>query len=240
MGARPLRRAIQRFIEDPLADFVLGRELTPGATILVDRRDGATGAEDESLVDIRSSKARRRRRREGDGAAGGAGGARGGRRRGVSVRGRREGGLSRWARGLVCVRLRPDVAPPQSITVDRLVADDPGVVAGREHADLAGADVELVRRPSGCESCRRRGTGSAAPRHELGAGDRLDVLRPAPAGLDRVAADLAPPMKRMSALPCGNSRTSSGESKLLWAVCCSRLVHLPPSGDRATTNLLVA
>ena len=29
MGARPLRRAIQRFIEDPLADFVLGREITP-------------------------------------------------------------------------------------------------------------------------------------------------------------------------------------------------------------------
>ena len=28
MGARPLRRAIQRFIEDPLADFVLGRALT--------------------------------------------------------------------------------------------------------------------------------------------------------------------------------------------------------------------
>ena len=27
MGARPLRRAIQRLIEDPLADFVLGREL---------------------------------------------------------------------------------------------------------------------------------------------------------------------------------------------------------------------
>ena len=25
MGARPLRRAIQRYIEDPLADFVLGR-----------------------------------------------------------------------------------------------------------------------------------------------------------------------------------------------------------------------
>jgi len=39
MGARPLRRAIQRYIEDPLADFVLGRELTPGSTILVDRKD---------------------------------------------------------------------------------------------------------------------------------------------------------------------------------------------------------
>src|SRR6476646_11303846 len=31
MGARPLRRAIQRFIEDPLADFVLGRSLEPGS-----------------------------------------------------------------------------------------------------------------------------------------------------------------------------------------------------------------
>ena len=38
MGARPLRRAIQRYIEDPLADFVLGRELTPGSTILVDKK----------------------------------------------------------------------------------------------------------------------------------------------------------------------------------------------------------
>src|SRR5207344_3270389 len=37
MGARPLRRAIQRYIEDPLADFVLGRELEPGSTILVAR-----------------------------------------------------------------------------------------------------------------------------------------------------------------------------------------------------------
>jgi ATP-dependent Clp protease ATP-binding subunit ClpC len=40
MGARPLRRAIQRFIEDPLADFVLGRNLAPGSTVLVDHKDG--------------------------------------------------------------------------------------------------------------------------------------------------------------------------------------------------------
>jgi ATP-dependent Clp protease ATP-binding subunit ClpC len=39
MGARPLRRAIQRFIEDPLADFVLGRSLEPGSTILIDRKN---------------------------------------------------------------------------------------------------------------------------------------------------------------------------------------------------------
>jgi ATP-dependent Clp protease ATP-binding subunit ClpC len=38
MGARPLRRAIQRYIEDPLADFVLGRNIDPGSTILVNRK----------------------------------------------------------------------------------------------------------------------------------------------------------------------------------------------------------
>jgi ATP-dependent Clp protease ATP-binding subunit ClpC len=46
MGARPLRRAIQQYIEDPLADFVLGRDLAPGSTILVARRP------DEEEVDI--------------------------------------------------------------------------------------------------------------------------------------------------------------------------------------------
>src|SRR5437870_4581204 len=39
MGARPLRRAIQRFIEDPLADYVLGRSLQPNSTILVARKN---------------------------------------------------------------------------------------------------------------------------------------------------------------------------------------------------------
>jgi ATP-dependent Clp protease ATP-binding subunit ClpC len=39
MGARPLRRAIQRYIEDPLADFVLGRELAPGSTIVIARKN---------------------------------------------------------------------------------------------------------------------------------------------------------------------------------------------------------
>jgi ATP-dependent Clp protease ATP-binding subunit ClpC len=48
MGARPLRRAIQRLIEDPLADFVLGRELSEGSTIVVDRREDA-GPEDPKV-----------------------------------------------------------------------------------------------------------------------------------------------------------------------------------------------
>jgi ATP-dependent Clp protease ATP-binding subunit ClpC len=51
MGARPLRRAIQRYIEDPLADYVLGRELDPGSTILVARKHDDEG-EPTDEVDI--------------------------------------------------------------------------------------------------------------------------------------------------------------------------------------------
>ena len=41
MGARPLRRAIQRYIEDPLADEVLRQgEMAPGSTVMVSKRDG--------------------------------------------------------------------------------------------------------------------------------------------------------------------------------------------------------
>jgi ATP-dependent Clp protease ATP-binding subunit ClpC len=43
MGARPLRRAIQRLIEDPLADYVLGRAIEPGSTILVSRKVSEDG-----------------------------------------------------------------------------------------------------------------------------------------------------------------------------------------------------
>ncbi len=50
MGARPLRRAIQHFIEDPLADFVLGRSLEAGSTILVGRKAEVDG--EEPAVDI--------------------------------------------------------------------------------------------------------------------------------------------------------------------------------------------
>jgi ATP-dependent Clp protease ATP-binding subunit ClpC len=49
MGARPLRRAIQRYIEDPLADEVLRQgEMTPGSTVMV-ARDVAGDAEDLPL-----------------------------------------------------------------------------------------------------------------------------------------------------------------------------------------------
>jgi ATP-dependent Clp protease ATP-binding subunit ClpC len=47
MGARPLRRAIQRYIEDPLADFVLRSELEPGATVVV---EAAPEGDDRDMI----------------------------------------------------------------------------------------------------------------------------------------------------------------------------------------------
>ena len=40
-GARPLRRAIQRFVEDPMAEQILTQDLQEGAKITVDYKDGA-------------------------------------------------------------------------------------------------------------------------------------------------------------------------------------------------------
>src|SRR4029434_1103375 len=54
MGARPLRRAIQRYIEDPLADFVLRAELTPGATVMVER--AADGEDPEVNLHVLAAK----------------------------------------------------------------------------------------------------------------------------------------------------------------------------------------
>jgi ATP-dependent Clp protease ATP-binding subunit ClpC len=49
MGARPLRRAIQRYVEDPLADEVLRQgEMTPGSTVMVSR-DASGDEEDKPL-----------------------------------------------------------------------------------------------------------------------------------------------------------------------------------------------
>jgi ATP-dependent Clp protease ATP-binding subunit ClpC len=44
MGARPLRRAIQHYVEDPLADFVLREQVPSGSTVLVE--EPAEEAED--------------------------------------------------------------------------------------------------------------------------------------------------------------------------------------------------
>jgi ATP-dependent Clp protease ATP-binding subunit ClpC len=49
MGARPLRRAIQRYIEDPLADFVLRSQVPSGSTVLVEPGEEGTEEEDVKL-----------------------------------------------------------------------------------------------------------------------------------------------------------------------------------------------
>ncbi|MGZ5360807.1 MAG: ATP-dependent Clp protease ATP-binding subunit, partial [Solirubrobacterales bacterium] len=58
MGARPLRRAIQRYIEDPLADLALAQSLEAGSTVEVDR-DHSDDKDKE--VDIKVTKPARKR-----------------------------------------------------------------------------------------------------------------------------------------------------------------------------------
>ena len=59
MGARPLRRAIQRYIEDPLADEVLKQgEMAPGSTVAVDV-DGE-GEDEERPLKLKIVKPRKR------------------------------------------------------------------------------------------------------------------------------------------------------------------------------------
>jgi ATP-dependent Clp protease ATP-binding subunit ClpC len=52
MGARPLRRAIQRYIEDPLADFVLRAQVPPGSTVLVEPGEGGDSEEDDVKLSV--------------------------------------------------------------------------------------------------------------------------------------------------------------------------------------------
>jgi ATP-dependent Clp protease ATP-binding subunit ClpC len=52
MGARPLRRAIQRYIEDPLADFVLRSQVPAGATVVA-------GVDSDGEIELTVIKAKR-------------------------------------------------------------------------------------------------------------------------------------------------------------------------------------
>jgi ATP-dependent Clp protease ATP-binding subunit ClpC len=52
MGARPLRRAIQRYVEDPLADFVLRSSVPEGSTVKVDAPEGETTDAGEPEVNL--------------------------------------------------------------------------------------------------------------------------------------------------------------------------------------------
>jgi ATP-dependent Clp protease ATP-binding subunit ClpC len=59
MGARPLRRAIQRYVEDPLADEVLkAGQMTPGSTVQVER--DTKGDEEDHPLKLKIVKPRKR------------------------------------------------------------------------------------------------------------------------------------------------------------------------------------
>jgi ATP-dependent Clp protease ATP-binding subunit ClpC len=59
MGARPLRRAIQRYIEDPLADEVLRQgDIVPGTTVLIER--DPSGDENERPLKMKLVKPKKR------------------------------------------------------------------------------------------------------------------------------------------------------------------------------------
>ena len=85
MGARPLRRAIQRYIEDPLADFVLREQLTPGATVVVDPAEG----DQEGEVRLSIVQPKKQKTPVGVGAEGGEEFSEGERRRPTSASNRR-------------------------------------------------------------------------------------------------------------------------------------------------------
>jgi ATP-dependent Clp protease ATP-binding subunit ClpC len=54
-GARPLKRAIQKFIEDPLAEGIINHNLSQGDTVLMDKVDD----QEELSVQIKKAKAKK-------------------------------------------------------------------------------------------------------------------------------------------------------------------------------------
>jgi ATP-dependent Clp protease ATP-binding subunit ClpC len=73
MGARPLRRAIQRYIEDPLADEVLKTPMEAGSTVEIDRAEKPDGEDPEMKISIVAPKKRKKREPVGVGAKGAEG-----------------------------------------------------------------------------------------------------------------------------------------------------------------------
>ena len=52
-GARPLRRALQRYVENPLSKAILSNEFAPGTHVIVDvNADGLTYSKSEERVGV--------------------------------------------------------------------------------------------------------------------------------------------------------------------------------------------
>jgi ATP-dependent Clp protease ATP-binding subunit ClpC len=74
MGARPLRRAIQRYIEDPLADEVLRQgEIESGTTVLVELDSSPSADSEEHPLTMKLVKPKKRPARKKEPVGVGAG-----------------------------------------------------------------------------------------------------------------------------------------------------------------------
>jgi ATP-dependent Clp protease ATP-binding subunit ClpC len=73
MGARPLRRAIQRYIEDPLADEVLRTPMEPGSTVEIESVEVTDGEDPNVKITVVAPKKRKKREPVGVGAKGAEG-----------------------------------------------------------------------------------------------------------------------------------------------------------------------
>ncbi len=71
MGARPLRRAIQRYIEDPISDELLRAGMEPGSNVEIDR-SSELGEDGEPEVEITIKAPVRKKEAVGVGAEGGS------------------------------------------------------------------------------------------------------------------------------------------------------------------------
>jgi hypothetical protein len=89
-------------------------------------------------------------------------------------------------------------------------------VAGRQRRHLAGASVELLAGRRADPQHARDVVLEVRRLAPVGAGDRPDVGRPAPAGLEREPADLGAADRSRSSRPFGNVRVSLGVAKS-WA-----------------------
>ena len=54
LGARPLRRAIQRLVEDPLSEHLLNKQFRAGEIIVVDVEDDPEGRPGDQRVTFRA------------------------------------------------------------------------------------------------------------------------------------------------------------------------------------------
>ena len=139
MGARPLRRAIQRYIEDPLADFVLRSELDAGRD-----RDGRAGARG---LRGRGQALHRPAREAGAGAGGRPQGGRG------AARGRRRARRAGPAGGAT--------SRPGGVTSPKATPDAEGPGSPGRRNSFSGALVSSglsagARRRRAASPCRRR------------------------------------------------------------------------------------